>query len=415
MLGSIVSVRQLLYILFIFCPFTFFNILKNIYYYLSNEFKEKLKELICFYDFICENNPLLLDYSDEIEEHQSLEYKDENETIAKQKYEDKYLEKFEKFPNKYNFTEDELNEENDEYFKISLKYEEEISNEINSIKKQLLLINEIQEKGNIKNNGDDFTKDINEFGFNALLNFYEIEKEDYKENSHDFDIEELYMDLLKDKDELLKKMDEIEKTKMTEDDMRKKAHEIIINKKLDKYINNYILEFTPLGNVYMRYNNNKKSFEYFSDRSIPYRYLEPLGRKYVTTYWCKPLFINIEEELKKSEKRFEEKKMEEKKQSEFKRFSAQFKKYNNASKESTMRPMKNRTSNQIALPSQVKANLPDVNKISEKILLKENANRYTWEGRLTNFCPLKKIDKKILNKKLSMTYSDFKKLSATYF
>jgi hypothetical protein len=46
----------------------------------------------------------------------------------------------------------------------------------------------------------------------------------------------------------------------------------------------------------------------------------------------------------------------------------------------------------------------------EKQLLKENANRYTWEGRLTNFCPLKKIDKKVIDKKLNMTYSEFKKL-----
>ena len=46
----------------------------------------------------------------------------------------------------------------------------------------------------------------------------------------------------------------------------------------------------------------------------------------------------------------------------------------------------------------------------EQQLVKENANRYTWEGRLTNFCPLKKIDKKILDKKLAMTYADFKKI-----
>jgi hypothetical protein len=46
----------------------------------------------------------------------------------------------------------------------------------------------------------------------------------------------------------------------------------------------------------------------------------------------------------------------------------------------------------------------------EKLLVKENANRYTWEGRLTNFCPLKKIDKKLLDKKLAMTYADFKKI-----
>ena len=46
----------------------------------------------------------------------------------------------------------------------------------------------------------------------------------------------------------------------------------------------------------------------------------------------------------------------------------------------------------------------------EQQLVKENANRYTWEGRLTNFCPLKKIDKKLLDKKLAMTYADFKKI-----
>ena len=43
------------------------------------------------------------------------------------------------------------------------------------------------------------------------------------------------------------------------------------------------------------------------------------------------------------------------------------------------------------------------------MFLKEKANRYTWEGRLTNFCPLKKIDKKVLDKNLNMTYTEFKK------
>jgi hypothetical protein len=42
--------------------------------------------------------------------------------------------------------------------------------------------------------------------------------------------------------------------------------------------------------------------------------------------------------------------------------------------------------------------------------LKEQANRYTWEGRLTDFSPLKNIDKKLLDKKLSMTYADFKRM-----
>jgi hypothetical protein len=169
----------------------------------------------------------------------------------------------------------------------------------------------------------------------------------------------------------------------------------------------------------MRYNNDKKSFEYFSNNSIPYRYLEPVGRKYVTTYWCKPIFVDIEEELKKAEQKLdddkkkkeeEEKRMKEERKNNPKNILAQLKNYNKESKDVTMRPMKNRSNKNTVLPPQVKANLPDVNKTSEKQLLKEKANRYTWEGRLTNFCPLKKIDRKKTDKNLTMTYADFKKI-----
>jgi hypothetical protein len=52
-----------------------------------------------------------------------------------------------------------------------------------------LKINEIQEKGNILNNGDDFTKNINGFGINSLLKFFDIE-EDYEDDPDDFDIED---------------------------------------------------------------------------------------------------------------------------------------------------------------------------------------------------------------------------------
>jgi hypothetical protein len=59
----------------------------------------------------------------------------------------------------------------------------------------------------------------------------------------------------------------------------------------------------------------------------------------------------------------------------------------------------------------MKANLPMVNVATSggKQLIKEKANRYTWEGRLTHFSPLKKINKKLFNKNADMTYADFKK------
>jgi hypothetical protein len=47
---------------------------------------------------------------------------------------------------------------------------------------------------------------------------------------------------------------------------------------------------------------------------------------------------------------------------------------------------------------------------NEKILLKDKANRYTYEGKFANFSFLKKVDRKTVNKKFAMTFADFKKL-----
>ena len=45
---------------------------------------------------------------------------------------------------------------------------------------------------------------------------------------------------------------------------------------------------------------------------------------------------------------------------------------------------------------------------NEKVLLKENSNRYSYEGKLSNFNFLKKIDRKIVDKKYAITFADFK-------
>jgi hypothetical protein len=182
------------------------------------------------------------------------------------------------------------------------------------------------------------------------------------------------------------------------------------------------MEYTPLGNIYMRYNNYKQSFEYFSNNSIPYRYLEPVGRKYVTTFFCKPIFIDLEEELKKADEKWESeyKKHEDYKKQELdnpskskqKNQLVKLKNYNNDSFKQPMsnQPSKNRNQTNFVLPPQIKANLPDVNQKTNKQLLKDRANRYTWEGRLSSFNVLKKIDKKLTDKHLTMTFTDFKRM-----
>ena len=194
------------------------------------------------------------------------------------------------------------------------------------------------------------------------------------------------------------------------------ATKFIIDKKLEKLKNCYVMEKTPLGNVLMIYNIDRNSFSYYSDNAIPYRYLETVARKYVKTFACRPVFVDMDEELKKSEEIWEleriekEKKVEEERRKieelksqnktveQKKSVFAKFKSYNKDS--SAKKAM-------IALPQNKKLTNEQEN---EKILLKDNANRYTYEGKLSNFNFLKKIEKKVVSKKYAMTFADFKNL-----
>jgi hypothetical protein len=228
-------------------------------------------------------------------------------------------------------------------------------------------------------------------------------------------LSDLFAELTEILAETKQKLKEQEDQVITDDEFKEQAHQYMVNSKLDGYINNYINEMTPLGNVYMRYNNTKKSFEYYSNNTIPYRYLEPVGRKYVLTYFCKPLFVDIEDELNKAKlkkddlkeaKELKEKEQKESKEKGQRDLFAKLKSYNSATQEMSKMGKQN------ALPPQFKANLPNVNTSNnpDDMLLKENANRYTWEGRLTNMNLLKKVDRKTVDKSYAMSFADFKRL-----
>jgi hypothetical protein len=49
--------------------------------------------------------------------------------------------------------------------------------------------------------------------------------------------------------------------------------------------------------------------------------------------------------------------------------------------------------------------------VNTKLILKDNANRYTYAGKYANFNFLKKVDKKVCNKKLGLSFADFKKMN----
>ena len=186
-----------------------------------------------------------------------------------------------------------------------------------------------------------------------------------------------------------------------------------------------VVEHTPLGNVAMYYDNKREAFVYYSDSVMPYRYLEVVARKYVITFHCKRVFIDMEDEINKAKMKIEEqknaKKLEEeqaekaqaekqeaekqelelKEEPKKKNVFASFKNYNkNTTKDSSNKPT---TGNPTAATANTK---------TEDLILKENANHYTCDGRYSNFIVLKKVDKTLVDKRLKMSFADFKKMQA---
>lgn len=187
------------------------------------------------------------------------------------------------------------------------------------------------------------------------------------------------------------------------------AIQFLINENLNKIKDGYVMEKTPLGNVILNYNQKNDAFHYYSDNTIPYRYLEVVARKFVKMFNCRPLFVDMEEELKLCEEKWELIQEEERKKKELeeqnkldapkkKDVFAKFKSYNKDTGISSK-----------FIPP--KAGVSQQTKEQEKILLKEHANRYTYEGKIVNFKILKPIERKVVDKKYAMTFADFKRIN----
>jgi hypothetical protein len=183
---------------------------------------------------------------------------------------------------------------------------------------------------------------------------------------------------------------------------------------LDELKNNIILENTPLGNVIMFYDNRRETFTYYSDSTMPYRFLETVARKYVVLHNCKQIFVNMDDEINLAEKKLKEKKQkkteEEEKRNKQKELNesvpikrnvfAKLKSYN-----------KDNGLKAAGIPSDKKTSSTEVNE--ENMILKENANRYSCEGKINNFSLLKKVERKIVDKRYGMSFAEFKKIQNT--
>jgi len=364
----------------------------------------------CIQKYSEDSYNLLEDSNKENENNNKDSYTEELKPEVK--YEDKYLEDIRKLNKEFQFDENEQKVAFNKFIEILSLLKKDYMKKTEDMKNQM-------------NNN------------NAKLAKYEGQDDDYYvcEDSEDSEDSE---DRKECRETKIQKLLE-ENTKLTQEisktiaflesdegqiELVKKAHksskEFVIDQQLDKLKNCYVIEKTPLGNVLMFYNNKRSSFEFYSDNTIPYRYLESVGRKYVKVFNCRPIFVDMEEELRVCEELLEkEKRDKEIKEEELKKKAEQLKERNLVVEEKKNVFAKFKTYNKEAGTGRVNTGAPPKNSIpnkqisekqsSEPILLKTNANRYTYEGKLSNFNFLKKIERKVVDKKYGMSFADFKK------
>jgi hypothetical protein len=357
------------------------------------------------------------DYDSDDEINEAIITDDEKDLREKEnkvtvRYEDKYLELVRNMKNEWNLSQEELEckstltNELFEQFKTNAKKRmDDINIEINEIN------NEILEDTDIIHYVDNYDN-------------YDFEAHDSKTISKTLEDRTLernaeIKELSEEEEELKKQLETEEGLGEVMNTIENKAFDIIVKKHTDKLKNSFVIEKTPQGNVLMVYDNEKETFKYYCDSTIPYKYLEVVCRKYVKTLNCRPLYIDMEEELKivdeKWTKEYELKKAKE--------LEEKIKKEQDIKNNIYVKPKKNvfaklknyntNTGIDISKAPAPKNSIVKNNtsKEQEKILLKERANRYTHEGKLSNFNFLQNVNKSIFNKKLGMTFADFKKIT----
>ena len=350
-------------------------------------------------------------FNDENLEINNIEFNTDIPPKEPSKYEDKYLEYIKTVNKEWEFTEDEnyeipklIQDFCNSYIKTQTDRIEEITNEI------INLENEIAEDSDSFTYDSDYDSDYDDL----------VHKNSLEERN---ECKKIYIQKLQEEANKIKFEIETDKglSQINQNSIEQAIH-YIINKRLDKLKNCYVIEKTPVGNVIMIYDTERETFKYYSDINIPYRYLEVVGRKYVKSFNCRPIFVDMEEELRLFEEQWNKKQelkkikeeedknnsnetkknqqsiTEEKKKNIF----AKFKSYNKdvGGKISMAVPPKNSIPNKSVTE----------NKENEKFIFKARANRYTCEGKIANFNFLQKIDRRVFNKKLGLSFADFKKM-----
>ena len=160
-----------------------------------------------------------------------------------------------------------------------------------------------------------------------------------------------------------------------------------------------LYEDTPRGRVILYYDFEKESFVYYCDtKDMPYTFLETAARKYVTINNCKKIMVDMKEELRLAEDKIAQEKIvnvraprqvnvESNKGT--KDMFASFKSYNRKGTGGS-----------------------NSNTLNKKFILCQNANRYSYLGKISDYSFLDKTGYQPLQKiEEAMDYASFKKMS----
>ena len=156
----------------------------------------------------------------------------------------------------------------------------------------------------------------------------------------------------------------------------------VINEDLDTN-NCCVCESTPDGLVFMKYNKKNEIFDWWGDnKSISYKYLETVARKYVNSFKCSNFYIDREEDVKQQIEK-------EKEEEERKKMEDEDKKEEVVDSDDDL--FVKLKSNEKIKPK----------KKGQKAAI--NGNNYKYCGKISDFKLLKKIEKKKNKKKLDFS------------
>ena len=156
--------------------------------------------------------------------------------------------------------------------------------------------------------------------------------------------------------------------------------------------NNVLYEMTPKGRIIMYYDFEKESFTYYCDtKDVPYLYLETVARKYALTYHCKKIVVDIKRELD----------------------TAKETNIANDNKSKALALVDAKTDNLFAsFKSYNRKGTGGSKTMNKKFILRQNANRYSYSGKVNTYSFLKRNEYKIEKPMDKMDYETFKKLMA---